>query len=304
MQIACLGECMIELSGQPLERRFGGDTLNTALYLARLLSGGMERVHYLTALGTDRLSDELAAAWSAEGIATGRVARLTGKLPGLYLVDTDATGERTFLYWRSDSAARHYFASDLDFGQLFDRASTDALYLSGITLALFPAERREALIDAVAAFKRNGGRVCFDNNYRPALWSTDAARAAHERLIALADIALLTLDDEVVLYGEHDAEQALARAFALGAAEVVVKRGKAPCLAATGDERAEVAAQRVEPVVDTCAAGDSFAAGYLASRLRGHSLAEAAAHGHALSATVIRYPGAIIPRDAMPALVL
>lgn len=36
MKVAFFGECMVELSGEPLRRTFGGDTLNTALYLARL----------------------------------------------------------------------------------------------------------------------------------------------------------------------------------------------------------------------------------------------------------------------------
>lgn len=37
IRVACLGECMIELrerSDDLLSRRFGGDTLNTAVYLA------------------------------------------------------------------------------------------------------------------------------------------------------------------------------------------------------------------------------------------------------------------------------
>ena len=50
-RIACIGECMVELSEHPdgtLTRGFGGDTLNTALYLARL---GVP-VDYVTALGS------------------------------------------------------------------------------------------------------------------------------------------------------------------------------------------------------------------------------------------------------------
>ncbi len=57
--------------------------------------------------------------------------------------------------------------------------------------------------------------------------------------------------------------------------------------------------ERVSPV-DTTAAGDSFAAGYLAARLRGEAPAAAARAGHRLAAVVITHPGAIIPREAMP----
>ena len=74
-KVACIGECMIELRQAPgglYSRGFGGDTLNTAVYLARLET----RVDYLTALGDDALSEEMIAAWHAEGIGTRRVLRL------------------------------------------------------------------------------------------------------------------------------------------------------------------------------------------------------------------------------------
>jgi 2-dehydro-3-deoxygluconokinase len=56
----------------------------------------------------------------------------------------------------------------------------------------------------------------------------------------------------------------------------------------------------VDDVVDTTAAGDSFAAAYLHARLSGESPRSAAAAGHRLAGQVVRYRGAIIPRDAMP----
>ena len=97
--VASIGECMIELKqagGGLYSRGFGGDTLNTAVYLARL---GVA-VDYITALGDDPLSAEMVAGWVAEGVGTGRVMRLPGKLPGIYLIGTDDKGERRFFHWR------------------------------------------------------------------------------------------------------------------------------------------------------------------------------------------------------------
>ena len=108
-RVACIGECMIEMKqaqgaqgGGLFARGYGGDTLNTAVYLARL---GVD-VDYLTALGDDALSDEMIAGWNAEGVGIRRVVRLSGKLPGLYLIQTDERGERRFFHWRENSAAR------------------------------------------------------------------------------------------------------------------------------------------------------------------------------------------------------
>lgn len=96
--LAVIGECMIELSqqGAQLTRGFGGDTLNTAVYLARQMPEQALQVHYVTALGTDSFSGEMLQAWRQEKIETGLIQRLENKLPGLYVIETDAAGERTF----------------------------------------------------------------------------------------------------------------------------------------------------------------------------------------------------------------
>ncbi|MDU9415377.1 sugar kinase [Pseudomonas sp. zfem005] len=300
MRIACLGECMVELAGNPLRRSFGGDTLNTALYLARLLAGTAHRVEYLSALGDDTLSEEMEQSWIEEGIDTREVLRLPGRRPGLYLVEVDALGERRFHYWREDSAARHCFSSGAALARWVDRSRIDMLYLSGISLALFPPPRREELLVALAAFKAEGGQISFDNNLRPALWSATHARPVHDQVLALTDTALLTLADECQLHGTLGAQAAADRALGLGCTEVVIKRGGEPCLVATAEQRIEVPARPVTRVVDSCAAGDAFAAGYLAARIQQQPLRLAAESGHRLAAAVIQHPGAIIPRSAMP----
>src|SRR5256714_12548719 len=104
-KVACIGECMVELKqadGGLFSRGYGGDTLNTAVYLARL---GAD-VDYITALGDDTLSDEMVAGWVAEGVGTKLVMRLKGKLPGIYMIQTDDSGERRFFHWRASSASR------------------------------------------------------------------------------------------------------------------------------------------------------------------------------------------------------
>ena len=302
-----VGECMIELQravGQPaaMDYRFGGDTLNAALYLARLL--GPQRVAYVTGLGTDGMSDEMCAAWQEEGIATGCVLRLPAKLPGMYLIETDAAGERRFHYWRSDAAARHWLHAPGADAVLRQLAGARMVCLSGISLAILAPADREVLLAALAQCRAAGGQVVFDNNYRPRLWdSAEEARDAYRRVLALASIALLTLDDEVALYGAVDAYAVVAKTRALGVAEVVVKCGAAPCVVWADGRLDVVAAPPVADVVDTTAAGDSFGAAYLAARLRGAGGAEAAAAGHVLAGAVIRQRGAIIARSAMPAAI-
>jgi 2-dehydro-3-deoxygluconokinase len=304
--VYAIGECMIELqrssSGAGMDYRFGGDTLNTAVYMARLVDPEQVKVAYVTALGTDGMSDEMCASWRQEGIDTGCVLRLPDRLPGIYMIETDPGGERRFHYWRKDSAARHWLEAP-DAGKvLLKLAQARMVYLSGISLAILSPADRELLIAALAQCRARGGSVVFDNNYRPRLWeSADEAAGVYRRVLAHCDIALLTLDDEQALYGPHDALNAIERTRQLGVNEVVVKQGGEPCVVWAGGEAIEVAPAPVAEVVDTTAAGDSFGGAYLAARLSGATPGEAARAGHRLAGTVIRHRGAIIPRDAMPA---
>jgi sugar/nucleoside kinase (ribokinase family) len=83
-KVASIGECMIELRHRgesDLELGYGGDTLNFAVYLARLTRGTGVAVDYVTALGDDPYSDAMLAMWRAEGIGCELVARLPGRLP-------------------------------------------------------------------------------------------------------------------------------------------------------------------------------------------------------------------------------
>jgi len=301
--IFVIGECMIELQRNEtgMSTRFGGDTLNVATYLARLVDPSLFNVAYVTALGRDTLSDEMVASWEKEGIDTQWVQRLPDKLPGMYLIETNPEGERQFHYWRNDSAARFWLhgarAEEVKMALLH----APIIYLSGISLAILSPQDRTVLIEMLAENHKNGGILLFDNNYRPRLWeNADVAAAVYARVLALTDIALLTLDDEALLYGPTEVRGVILRTAALGVGEVVIKRGAQSCLVTTAAGTEDIPAQQVSAVVDTTAAGDSFGAAYIAARLAGHTAAQAAQAGHRLASVVIGHRGAIIPRSAMP----
>ncbi len=112
-KIAVIGECMIELSekGADVKRGFGGDTLNTSVYIARQVDPAALTVHYVTALGTDSFSQQMLDAWHGENVDTSLTQRMENRLPGLYYIETDSTGERTFYYWRNEAAAKFWLES-------------------------------------------------------------------------------------------------------------------------------------------------------------------------------------------------
>jgi 2-dehydro-3-deoxygluconokinase len=303
-KIAIIGECMIELSEKhhSLSRSFGGDTLNTAVYLSRQTKSKLD-VYYLTGLGVDGFSDEMLAAWQSESVNTSLTQRLENKLPGLYFIETDDSGERTFHYWRNDAAAKYWLLSDKADDVCRQLAGFDYIYLSGISIAILDDVSRTKLLNCLQQCRANGGKVIFDNNYRPRLWnSVDETQKAYRDILACTDIAFLTLDDEDMLWGNDSLEQVIDRTRGLGVSEIVIKRGSDACVVWTADGSDEVPAVKLpkEKVIDTTAAGDSFSAGYLAARLTGSDTVKSAQRGHLVASTVIQYRGAIIPTDAMP----
>jgi 2-dehydro-3-deoxygluconokinase len=276
-------------------RGYGGDTLNTAVYLARL---GVA-VDYLTALGDDPLSDEIIVAWQGEGVGTSKVARLAGKLPGLYLIATDAKGERRFFHWRESAAARSLLDLPETEGLLESLASYDLVYFSAITLSIFAEAARARLLAALRLARGGGTRIAFDTNFRARGWpDLDVARGIFGEAFAAADIVLASTEDLLPLYPNAGTDALLAR---IPGGEVVLKLGEPASLVRAAGKLGRIAAEPVTaPVVDTTAAGDSFAAAYLAARLAGAAPEEAARSGHRLAGVVVCHPGAIIPRSAMP----
>ena len=296
--IACIGECMIELSqgtGSQLTRSYGGDTLNTAIYLARLGIG----TDYVTALGDDPFSEEMVENWIGEGVGTTRVVRVTGKLPGLYAIRTNETGERSFYYWRDNSAARLLLDLPQTGEILAALAGYGMVYLSGITLSLYDAAGRQRLLAALNDIRKGGTQIAFDTNFRPRGWPVvDAARQAYRDMFELADVVLASADDLALLFGARVEKDVIDR---IPAREVVLKLATPASVVRHDGADVTVHAEPVAKVVDTTAAGDSFSAAYLAARLRGASPTEAARAGHRLAGVVVGYRGAIIPAAAMPA---
>ena len=297
-QVASIGECMIELkpaANGSYSRGYGGDTLNTSVYLARL---GVA-VDYITALGDDLLSDEMVEGWKAEGVGTDGVLRLAGKLPGIYLIQTDDRGERRFFHWRENSAVRRLMELPETDDILASLASYDLVYLSAITLALYNGEGRARLFAALRRARDGGARVAFDTNFRARLWpDLDVARTVYRDAFAAADIALASTEDLLPLYPGESNEGLLAR---IVSPETILKLAEPASMLRFEGALQEVKAEPVsQPVVDTTAAGDSFAAAYLAARLHGAGPVEAARAGHRLAGVVVCHPGAIIPLAAMP----
>jgi len=293
----CVGEVMIELLREN-DGRFaiacGGDTFNTAVYMAR---AGAD-VGFATALGDDPYSDGILALIAAEGVASEAILRVNGRLPGLYLVDLDPAGKQHFNFWRTEAPARDLFELP-DWNRVAASLITAKLiYFSGITLSLYSNVGLGRFLALIEVARQNGAKIAFDANFRPRDWRGDLSRTRTVFMEALkrVDIALPAYDDEAVLWGDPSPEATVERMQAFGIAEVVVKNGPNSALVAAQGAKEFVPVPELVVPVDPMAAGDGFNAGYLAARLAGETPTAAAAAAHRLAGQVIRHRGAIMPR--------
>ncbi len=292
---------MQELGPGAIKQTFGGDTLNTAIYCARLADSLPLKVDYVTAVGCDSFSEKMVRFWEQEGVGSNLVQMIAGERPGLYFIELDSFGERVFHYWRSDAAARKCFEYPGSEKILQQFSEYEAIYLSGISLAILTETSRSALIERLEELSKNGISIFFDCNYRSNLWeSVSQATRFYEELYRISEIVFLTTEEVNILFDGDTRYEAHNRLKEFGVMESVIKDGGRPCSIFTNEDIIEVPAKPVDQVVDTTAAGDSFSAVYMVARSFGCSPCDAAKMAHAIAAYVIRHKGAMAPVEDMP----
>lgn len=295
-RLLCTGEIMVEMApaeGGLYAMGFAGDTFNTAWYARRLL-GPEHSVGYLTAVGRDAVSDSMVAFIEEAGVDAGPVQRIEGRTVGLYMIQLQE-GERSFSYWRGQSAAK-CLADDpaaLDAGF----AGASVIQFSGITLAILSDAARARFCAALQRAREGGAHIAFDTNLRPRLWAgPDAMRAGLLQGASVADTVLPSFDEEQMCFGDYAPAETIARYRKAGARTVVVKNGSERCHIWDAQEgEATYDPTPVPRVVDSTAAGDSFGAGYLAARLTGASVRDATEKGATLAGRVVQKRGALAP---------
>ncbi|MEP1446253.1 MAG: sugar kinase [Paraglaciecola sp.] len=298
-KVVLFGECMLELRQAKdgvMKQSFAGDTFNSAVYMKRIFA--QQDIAFMTAVGQDTISQQMVEACSAEALNNQHIFAKSERNPGIYLVQTDDEGERSFLYWRDSSAAKQVM-------QYVDQKAIDALcnadlfFFSGISLAVLESQDREAFWAMLSQLKEAGVKIGFDPNYRPRLWNgPDEAKAEFAKAYAASDIMLPGVDDFKQLYNIETLEDILAFCKPYAINELVLKNGPESVYCQLDGQLTHVAITPVSNVVDTTSAGDSFNGVYLGSRLAGGDVTSSVELAAASAAIVIQHPGAIAPSNA------
>ena len=295
-KVVLIGECMLELregKDSVMHQSFAGDAYNTAVYQKRGFPE--QNVCFMSALGKDVVSDKLLHHCQQASLNNQYLSRKSEQNPGVYLVQTDDQGERSFLYWRENSAARQLMRF-VDEGVIESMFDSDLVFFSGISLAVIHPQDRPAFWAMLKRLKANGVTLAFDPNYRPRLWrSPKEAQEQFHLAYELTDILLPGIDDFSQLYGLTQLSEILEFCQPYDIHELVIKNGANSVYCQLGSNLIHLPIAPVENVVDTTSAGDSFNGVYLGARLAGKEIEHAVSLASKAAAIVIQYPGAITP---------
>lgn len=302
-KIVLMGECMLELRQAKdglMNQSFAGDTFNTAVYMKRTFAE--QDIAFMTAVGQDTISQQMVCACSAENLNNQHIFAKSDRNPGIYLVQTDDQGERSFLYWRDSSAAKQVMQF-VDQSAIDELCKSDLFFFSGISIAILEPQDRAAFWAMLAQLKEAGVKIGFDPNYRPRLWnSADEAKAEFAKAYAASDIMMPGVDDFKQLYNIETLEDILAFCQPFNITELVLKNGPESVYCQLDGKLTHVAITPVTNVVDTTSAGDSFNGVYLGARLAGQDIESSVNLASAAAGIVIQHPGAIAPADAFDSL--
>lgn len=279
---------------QTYKQGFAGDVFNTGIYIKRCLEH-QANVSFISAIGQDQLSDQFSKLMAQESLDDALLYRSNSEKMGLYLINVDDQGERSFTYWRDKSAAKNIM-NFIQAEESLERFSAiDSLFFSGISIAILSEDDLFIFWKFIASLKTAGVNIIFDPNYRPTLWqSKDNARKAFNIAFTLSDVVLPGVEDHIALYGATSAEDVADYLEALGVEEIVIKNGPESILISEKGNRATIDIIPAQKVVDTTSAGDAFNGGYLSARVIGRSIEEAALFAANVAKCVIQHKGAIV----------
>ena len=290
INVLCIGDVMLDVIARinvsPQKINFGSDTASristssggAAGNVAAWLTRTDARSAIVSHVGDDPAGAAIVTEFDALGVSHGDLV-IPGETSGVVVVLVDSSGERTMF---PDKGAN----SRLVVEDLPDLSEYQAVYISGY--ALLNPLARDGVLAMIAKIKADGIPIYFDPASVGAM--KDVADKELHNWFSMMDVLFLNEEESIYLTGSVDIERALN--YLLDFSQVVViKRGSAGAIAkARGFDSISLPAVAAT-VVDTTGAGDSFAAGFIASYSKNHDLTAALQAGAELAADCVAIVG-------------
>jgi fructokinase len=241
---------------ESFRKTVGGAPTNLAVGLARLGC----RPGLIGKVAEDEFGEFILDTLESEGVETRGIRRTDRAQTGLTFVTLEADGERSFQFYRDETADVLLREEEVD-EELIDES---ALFQIGSNVMTEPGIR-EAALRAIRRADASGSLVSFDPNIRVHVWEhPDEARRRIEDVLDCTDILKLNEEELAFLLPETSPREAWHEAFApRGVEAFAFTEGSDGARLWTREGDCAADALDVD-VVDTTGAGDGFLSGFLA----------------------------------------
>ena len=292
VDIAGSGECLIELSANgtladtsTLNKYFGGDTVTTAVTIARL--GG--HVCYITKVGNDGFSEFILSSLEKENIDTSLI-KTNDEQNGMYIV-SKTQDKKEVLYYKRKTAASKLSLEDINEDCI---KNLKLVYSTGVIQSL-GAGARELVREAFKLAKQNDVMTAYDPNYTSCFMNSTDTRECFEEIVDYTDIIFLSLkNDAARLYDVSSIDKVMKYFWDKGVKIVVVKShiDNGYYTGYNGDiDFTEF--YNTSKAIDTTASGDVFNGGFLYALTNGYSPKDAMKYASVVSGLQTQNYGAI-----------
>ena len=292
IDIAVIGECLIELSANgsladtsTLNKYFGGDTVTTAVAIARL--GG--NATYLTKVGNDGFSEFILSSLQKENIDTSLI-KTNDEQNGMYIV-SHTLENKEVLYYKRKTAATKLSIEDIDEDTI---KKLKLVYSTGVVQSL-SASSRELIRETFKIAKENDVLTAYDPNYTSCFMNSTDTKEYLEEILDYTDIIFMSLkNDALKLYEVESIDKVMNYFWDKGVKIVVIKShiDNGYYTGYNGDI-SFTEFYNTQKAIDITASGDVFNGGFLYALTNGYSPAEAAKFASVVSGLQTQNYGAI-----------
>ena len=296
---------MIELNGDisslennspNIKINFGGDTYNSAVYFSRL-TNNKTNTFYSTALGKDNFSKKMISRFKNENIKCDYIRTDGENPPGLYSIEINEKGERSFSYWRDQSPSKYIFLGSKGKKLVKDINNADVFYYTGISAGILDEKQRKDLIKIGST-----ATICgFDFNYRSQLhYNKKVSQLLFNEINNRVDIHFVSFDDARELFKIKNPLEIFE--LINEKKNLILIRYKNSIIFKNKQQEIKTVTVPHGEVVDTTAAGDAFNGSFLAimNNNKNVPVEENILISHSVTREVIKHRGAIISKNKMP----
>ena len=286
----------LENNGSNIKINFGGDTYNSAVYFSRL-TNDKTNTFYSTALGKDNFSKKMISRFKNENIKCDYIRTDGENPPGLYSIEINEKGERSFSYWRDQSPSKYIFLGSKGKKLVKDINNADVFYYTGISAGILDEKQRKDLINIGST-----ATICgFDFNYRSQLhYNKKVSQLLFNEINNRVDIHFVSFDDARELFKIKNPLEIFE--IINEKKNLILIRYKNSIIFKNKQQEIKTVTVPHGEVVDTTAAGDAFNGSFLAimNNNKNVPVEENILISHSVTREVIKHRGAIISKNKMP----